>query len=212
MQRIAHHELCVTNGAVSALRDGQLAIDTPSSRAVIRNAAETNSDQVAEIKFRYLGPSRTNKPLASGELRRQIGLKLRAADSCNLVYVMWRIAPEARIVVSVKSNAGLHSHAQCGVHGYETLQPQMHVAPAPIQPGEVRTLHAELRGAALTVVADGKVVWQGVLAEKPPSGPMGFRTDNGRFVLEHFAAGPVTRLHQPQAAPAPGRCAMSAGD
>jgi hypothetical protein len=212
VHRVGHHELCVTNGMVSALRGGQFAIETPSSRAVVRNAAATNADQIAEIRFRYLGPGWTSRPLASGELRRQIGLKLRAADSCNLVYAMWRIAPQARIVVSVKSNAGMHSHAQCGAHGYRSIEPQVRFDPPPIRPGEVRTLRAELHGAALTVSADGKVVWQGMLAEKPPAGPMGFRSDNGRFVIEHFAAGPMTRLHQPPTAPGGAHCALSAGD
>jgi len=187
LQRISRDELQVTNGAVTALRGGALAIDTPSSRAVVHNTPESAVGQAAEIRFRYLGPSKTGKPLASGELRRQIGLKLRAADSCNVVYVMWHIAPDSRIAVSVKRNAG-HSHAQCGAHGYQPVAPQRQSAPQPIHPGEVRTLRAELRGRSLSVMADGKLVWQGLLASEPPAGPMGFRTDNARFVLDYFAS------------------------
>src|SRR5258708_2670910 len=77
LQRVDRNELCVTNGSVSALPGGRLAIATLSSRAVVRAATETGADQAAEIRFRYLGPTQTSKPLASGELRRQIGLKLR---------------------------------------------------------------------------------------------------------------------------------------
>ncbi len=91
---ISLDDLHVTNGVVTALRNGALAIDTPSSRAVVRTAPVSGADQAAEIRFRYVGPSKADKPLASGELRRQIGLKLRAADSCNVVYVMWHIAPD----------------------------------------------------------------------------------------------------------------------
>ena len=188
--RISRDELRVTNGTVGALRDGKLTIDTPSSRAVIRHASVGAADQAAEIRFRYLGPSKANKPLASGELRRQIGLKLRAADSCNVVYVMWHIAPDTRIAVSVKRNA-THSHAQCGVHGYETIAPQRQVATRPIRPDEVHVLRAELRGRALVVIADGKLAWRGVVAGQLPAGPPGFRTDNARFVLEYFASGAV---------------------
>src|SRR5258708_3635120 len=72
LQRIDRNNLCVTNGSVSALSSGWLAIDTPSSRAVVRADAGHTADQVAEIHFRYLGPTQTSKPLASGELRRQI--------------------------------------------------------------------------------------------------------------------------------------------
>lgn len=192
LRRISRGELWVTNGAVTELRHGGLGIETPSSRAVIREAP-SGLDQAAEIRFRYLGPSKTDKPLASGELRRQIGLKLRAADSCNVVYVMWHIAPDTGIVVSVKHNAG-HSHAVCGALGYETVTPRMHAALRPIRSGEIRRLYAELRGRVLAVFADGKLVWQGVLPEEPPAGPPGFRTDNGRFVLEYFAKVPRAQL------------------
>jgi hypothetical protein len=186
LQRINRDELQVTNGAMTALHDGALAIDTPSSRAVVRGAPDGAGGQAAEIRFRYLGPSKANKPLASGELRRQIGLKLRAADSCNVVYVMWHIAPDRRIAVSVKRNA-VHRHAQCGVHGYETIAPQWQSAPRPIRMGKLRTLRAELRGRLLTVTADGRLAWQGTLAGRLPIGPPGLRTDNARFVLEYFA-------------------------
>lgn len=186
LRRVTLDDLRLTNGAVVVMPDGELAIDTPSSRGVVRNVPTSSVDQAAEIRFRYLGPSKADKPLASGELRRQIGLKLRAADSCNVIYVMWHIAPDARIAVSVKRNA-THSHAQCGVHGYETIAPDKQSTPGPIREGEVRTLRAELRGRTLTVRVDGKRVWQGVLASEPPAGPPGFRTDNARFVLEYFA-------------------------
>jgi hypothetical protein len=185
LHRMRREDLRVTNGAVVALREGGLEIDTPSSRAVVRTARSGAGDQAAQIRFRYLGPSKADKPLASGELRRQIGLKLRAADSCNVIYVMWHIAPDTGIAVSAKRNAA-HSHAQCGVQGYETIAPQRQAALRPIQPGEVRTLRAELRGRTLTVLADGKLVWQGIIAGELPAGPPGFRTDNARFRLEYF--------------------------
>src|SRR6516165_1123073 len=109
LQRIGREALCVTNGAVSVLPDGQLAIDTPSSRAVVRVATA----QTAEVRFRYVGPTPSAKPLASGELRRQIGLKLRAQDTCNLLYATWHIEPDAVVAVSIKRNAGKHTHEQC---------------------------------------------------------------------------------------------------
>ena len=48
LQRIDRNDLCVTNGAVSTLPGGRLAIDTPRSRAVVRAAVENTADQVAE--------------------------------------------------------------------------------------------------------------------------------------------------------------------
>jgi hypothetical protein len=186
LQRIDRDDLCVTNGLVSALPSGRLSIKTPSSRAVVRAATVNTAHQVAEIRFRYLGPTEASKPLASGELRRQIGLKLRAEDSCNLIYAMWHIEPDARVAVSIKRNAGMHTHRQCHAGGYVNFKTQPRVDLPPIRPGEAHTLRAELHGYDLTVVADGKVVWQGTLADSPPSlnGLPGFRTDNARFEFE----------------------------
>jgi hypothetical protein len=195
--RVDRGKLCVTNGVISALADGRLAIDTPSSRAVVR----AGPAQSAEIRFRYLGPSASAKPLASGELRRQIGVKLRAQDTCNLLYAMWHIEPDSRIAVSVKRNAGKHTHEECGAGGYLNIKPRTSLALPRIQPGESHTLRAELHGTDLTLVADGRTVWEGsvgnVIAEF--NGPVGLRTDNARFELQYYA-GPVDPLAQSSSA------------
>jgi len=185
--RIDRSDLCVTNGTVSAERDGKLAVNTPSSRAVLRFASQS----AAEIRFRYLGATEGSKPLASGELRRQIGLKLRAEDSCNLLYAMWHIEPDSKIAVSVKRNPGQHTHAQCDAHGYMNIRPRRGVALSAIRPGESHTLRAELHGTDLRVIADGLEVWKGSVGEtiKEFDGPVGFRTDNARFVFDYFARG-----------------------
>jgi len=188
LQRISREQLCVTNGIVSSLSDGRLAIDTPSSRAVVRVV----TDQTAEVRFRYLGPTKASKPLASGELRRQIGLKLRAQDSCNLVYAMWHIEPDSKFAVSIKRNPDKHTHAECHAGGYLTVKPRSSVDLPRVQPGESHWLRAALRGDDLTLVADGRVVWQGTLGSQMATfdGPVGFRTDNARFEFEYYAGNP----------------------
>ncbi len=77
-----------------------------------------------EVHFTYLGSTGNEARLGSGELRRQFGLKLRAQDACNLVYAMWRIEPESKLVVSIKSNPGQHTSAECGNRGYRNIKPQ----------------------------------------------------------------------------------------
>jgi hypothetical protein len=192
LQPIARDDLCVTNGAVSALPGDRLGIDTPSSRAVLGAGRAVASDQVAEIRFRYLGPSAASKPLASGELRRQIGLKLRAADTCNLIYAMWHIEPDAAVAVSIKRNPGMHRHEQCHAGGYINLKRQKASTLAPIRAGEAHILRAELHGNDLKVTADGNLAWQGALRDAASSlvGPAGFRTDNARFELGFYADAP----------------------
>jgi hypothetical protein len=186
LQPITREQFCVTNGAVLAREDEWLSIETASSRAVVPGATEPR----AEIRFRYLGPSGTSKPLASGELRRQIGLKLKAVDGCNLIYAMWHIEPDFALAVSVKRNPGMQTHAQCGARGYVSLKAEKMKSLRRPQAGEVHTLRAELRGDRLTLIADGVVAWEGSagpgVAEL--AGPVGLRTDNARFEIQFLAA------------------------
>jgi len=215
LQRMDRSDLCVTNGTVSVRSGGRLAIDAPSSRAVLRAGTKHTVDQVAEIRFRYLGPTQSSKPLASGELRRQIGLKLRAEDTCNLIYAMWHIKPDTAIAVSVKRNAGMHTHEQCGAGGYVNVKAQRRIDLPPIRPGGAHTLRAELHGTNLTVTADAKVAWQGSLGSEALAlaGPTGFRTDNARFEFQYYAHRSANAGSPEQhARPDLDRCVMSAGD
>ena len=144
--------------------------------------------RTVEARLRYLGPTKEVKRLASGELRRQLGFKLRAANTCNVVYVMWHIEPDSRLAVSVKSNPGMTTHVQCDAHGYLNLKPA-HQSPVPIlRPGEWHRLRARLAGEELDVSLDGHAVWQGSLGAEGMAfdGPVGLRSDNGRFELELF--------------------------
>ena len=107
---------------------------------------------VAQVRFTYLGSTPNEAPLASGEMRRQFGLKLRAQDACNLVYAMWRIEPESKLVVSVKNNPGEHTSAQCGNRGYQNIKP-LRSSPLPsLHSGDTHTLRAEMNGAELRVL------------------------------------------------------------
>ncbi len=185
LERIDRSHLCVTNGIITTQSGGLLSIETPSSRAVVPDTVV----QTAEIRFQYRGPTASAKPLASGEMRRQIGLKLRAQDNCNLLYAMWHIEPDSRLAVLVKRNPGMQTHAQCGASGYLSIKPLQSIVLGKIQPGARHTLRAELRGDRLTLVADGIAAWEGQVSTSGLDfdGPVGLRTDNGRFELEYFA-------------------------
>lgn len=186
--RLAAPDLDVTLGRIDARADGRLAVDVAKMRAVSRRPGAP----VAELRFSYLGPTQGRSALASGELREQLGLKLRAQDGCNLVYVMWRIAPRPGLVVQVKQNAGAHVHAECGTEGYRTVRP-LRSSPVPaLKPGEAHTLRAELAGEQLRVHVDGRPVWEGALGPQVLAfdGPVGLRSDNARFTLELLAAEP----------------------
>jgi hypothetical protein len=188
LRAVPREQLCITNGVITTNGDGALLVDSAEMRAVVASGAA----RTVEARLRYLGPTKEVKRLASGELRRQFGLKLRAANTCNVVYVMWHIEPDLRIAASVKSNPGMTAHAQCDAHGYRNLKPSQQ-SPVPVlRPQEWHRLRASLAGEALTVSVDGTTVWQGKIGAEGLSfdGPVGMRSDNGRFEVELFQSAP----------------------
>jgi hypothetical protein len=184
--RLSRPMLCVTEGRIEALSGDRLAVSAPKMRAVVM----ASTAQAIEARVTYLGQTTPVSRLQSGELREQFGLKLRAQDSCNLIYVMWRIAPQPGLVVSVKRNPGLASSRQCGNAGYRTVKPRR-AAPLPaLRPGATHRLAAALVGSELRVRIDGAPAWEGDLAplDLSAESPVGLRSDNARLELEVFAA------------------------
>ncbi len=163
--------MCVTHGAMH---------DQHVEEASMRAVARGSQGDAGTLEFTYEGPTAKVSHLGSGEVREQLGLKLRAEDGCNLVYVMWRFSPKPEVVVQVKRNPGAHTHEECGTNGYERVKPSHHAKVQRAEPGSSHTLSASIEGDELTATVDGRVVWQGTL---PPSardlhGPIGVRTDN----------------------------------
>jgi len=142
--------LCVTEGQVRPVEGGRLEVADPAMRAV---AMDTGGD-AGELEFTYEGPSQGDAPLANGELRRQIGLKLRAADTCN-------------------------------DGGYERIKAARSEQVPDVREGETHKLRAVMSGDTLRVFADERLAWEGTLSQDALGfdGPVGIRTDNGRFVF-----------------------------
>jgi hypothetical protein len=179
---VSKANLCVTEGTIDALAGNRLAVNVSKMRAYVN----ANTAPEAEARFTYLGATPNEAPLASGEMRRQFGLKLRAQDACNLVYAMWRIEPESKLVVSVKSNPQENSSAQCGNRGYQNIKPR-HSSPVPaLEPGTTHTLRAQMNGEEMQVFADNSLVWEGPVGPEALrfDGPAGIRSDNARLQIE----------------------------
>jgi len=182
---VPRSHLCVTQGALETLPDGRMSVGAAKMRAVLA----TPGRQAIEARFTYIGATAETAPLRSGAVRRQFGLKLRAADGCNVIYAMWRFAPQPSLTVSVKSNPGLHESRACGTSGYRTVEPQrLAQVEAPLI-GTTHGLAAALNGDALRVFIDGRPVWEGRLGAEAlaADGPVGIRSDNARLELELFA-------------------------
>lgn len=179
---IARDALCVTKGA--AALGGK--VTEPTVRAVARGT----SGDAAAMTFTFRGDSDKVRALASGQERRQLGLKLRAQNGCNLVYVMWRLDPKPKLDISIKYNPGKSTHKQCGADGYTKIKPT-HAAPVPdLAVGGTHTLRAAIAGDELVAWIDDKIAWRGVLPDtaRALAGPAGLRSDNLAFDLVSFSA------------------------
>ncbi len=186
---VSKANLCVTEGTIQEFPGQGLSVNVPKMRAYVN----TYTQPVAEARFSYLGPTRNEAPLASGEMRRQFGLKLRAQDACNLVYAMWRIEPEPKLVVSVKSNPGQHTSAQCGNRGYQNIKPRRSSPLPALDSGGTHILRAEMKGADMQVFADNFVVWEGSVGPDALNfdGPVGIRSDNARLQIDLLTGPPL---------------------
>lgn len=199
-RRARREELCFTEGDAAGEAE-QLRISEAKVRAVF---PDSDGDS-ASVAFRYHGPTREMAALRSGAQRRQLGLKLRARDGCNLLYVMWRIEPKSELVVSFKSNPGEQTHSECGNEGYVNLRPSERGALPELKPESEHELAAALDGAVLSVRLDGEVVWRGAVPNEALAlrGPAGFRSDNVDWSLREFRGVPgaqrfaVQRCHAP---------------
>jgi hypothetical protein len=183
---VSRANLCVTEGAIEKLPGGRFSVAVPKMRAYL-NAA---TPQVAELRFTYFGPTGNEVRLGSGELRRQFGLKMHAQDACNLIYAMWRIEPESKLVVSVKSNPGQSTSGECGNRGYRNIKPLLSEPVPALRPGSSHDLRAEMHGEQLEVLADNALIWEGSVGGEAASltGRVGMRSDNAHLEFELRAA------------------------
>jgi hypothetical protein len=188
---IGKAELEVTEGQIArAGRNAMLRTNDPGMRATERDGGRHHTG--ARLWFRYLGESVITEPLGSGAIRRQIGVKLRSADPCNLIYVMWHQYPDNVIEVSVKRNPGQTTSAQCGNRGYTEL------AEITLGPGDgtddhsphvlaVRTRRTDTGAIAIRVFKDGALLRRVRLSPGLAAGlkgPIGVRSDNGDYFFQ----------------------------
>jgi len=174
--------LCVTKGAAAV----GARVTVPAMRAIARGS----SGEAAALRFTYRGDTEDTRALASGQLRRQLGLKLRAMNGCNLIYVMWRLDPKPKLDVSIKLNPGMKTHKECGAEGYTKVHGR-DAAPVPaLEVGATHVLRAEIAGDELVAWIDDRLAWRGELpaAAHDLSGPAGMRSDNLAFDLVAFEA------------------------
>jgi hypothetical protein len=185
LQPIARADLTVTEGSVET-SNGRFLIDVPEMRAVLR----APTTQSIEVHFAYLGPTEYTETLGNGEVRRQFGVKLRAQNACNVLYVMWWAAPTQTLAVSMKHNPGMQSSSQCQDGGYVSLQPARWTRSPELQSGSSHILRADLNNQDLHVRIDGELMWEGPV---PPAalsfdGPVGLRSDNVRVIFDALVA------------------------
>jgi hypothetical protein len=176
----------VPDGKIEKAAGNRLMVSTKEMRATLKHRTQ----QDVKVRFTYLGPTAEVSRLGNGEVRSQFGIKLRAQDTCNIVYIMWHFAPEQKIAVSVKRNPGQRTHEECLDNGYiNNIQPRVSASPPPVHVDQPHVLGASMKGSYLSVTADSRVVWQGDLDRVALEfdGPVGLRSDNAHVVFDFQA-------------------------
>lgn len=193
-------DLCVSLGALQRPPEGGLWVNRD---AQLRATLPASGGNQASISFRYLGRTAQEVLLGSGSQRWQLGLKLRAADTCNVVYVMWRFGTPSSVVASVKDNPGQHLHAECENRGYRNLLPLWSLPVREPELASVHELSARIVADVLEVSIDARPVLRAALdgGSVPERGPSGLRSDNVSFELIRFdadvLAAPASGLRAP---------------
>lgn len=175
----------VTDGKIQAAKGHRLSVSTKEMRATLKFTTE----QTATVKFTYLGPTKEVSRQRSGEVRSQFGIKLRAQNDCNVIYVMWRFAPDQKIAVSIQRNPRKRTHAECFDRGYiNNLKPRLSDSPPPVEPNQPHVFTVAMSDSDLSVTADNRLVWWGDLGPLALAlrGPVGLRSDNARLLFDFF--------------------------
>jgi hypothetical protein len=176
----------VPDGRIEQAAGDRLMVSTKEMRATLKFPTQQN----VTVTFTYFGPTKEVSRLGNGEVRSQFGIKLRAQDTCNIVYIMWHFSPDQKIAVSVKRNPGQRTHEDCLDNGYiNNIKPRVSALPQPVRPDQPHTLSASMSGSNLTVKADNRVAWEGDLGPVAVEfdGPVGLRSDNAHVVFDFLA-------------------------
>ena len=177
----------VPDGRIEKAAGDRLMVSTKEMRATLKFPTQQN----VTVKFTYLGPTKEVSRLGNGEVRSQFGIKLRAQDTCNIVYVMWHFSPDQKIAVSVKRNPGQRTHEDCLDNGYiNNIKPRVSALPQPVSPDQPHTLSASMSDSNLTVKVDNSVAWEGDLGPVALEfdGPVGLRSDNAHVVFDFLVS------------------------
>lgn len=180
LSTVTEVELCTTLGQLRT--EGKpWRVQSPKFRATVKGSGGRH----ASLGFRFLGETEQRSRLKSGAEHAQLGLKLLARDTCNVLYVMWRHSPRPELVVSLKRNPAQREHSGCENRGYVRLRPESSWPVPRLEPGQVHQLRADVVARTLRVHVDEHLVWEGKLSDSALElrGNAGVRSDNVRFEL-----------------------------
>jgi hypothetical protein len=117
---------------------------------------------------------------------------------------MWRVEPQSKLAVSVKSNPGATASAQCGNRGYQNIKPGRSTPVPRLNSGQAHTLRAAIHADQLSAFVDNTLVWQGHLGviAAAMKGPAGVRSDNARLGFELSVEGTASSTEPAPPCPA----------
>lgn len=188
-QSVSKDVIDITLGDLTTKSDGRLNVNVPKFRAHLHQ----KYPPTAKLSLRYLGETSILAPLSSGRVVGQIGLKLINKNTCNVLYVMWRIMPVEELYLAVKHNPDDTTHKECGANGYHGLS-YTKLSPFGIsaKDGKTHELYATFsaKKQTVSVYIDDKLIEKKRIDSKllaGLTGTIGLRSDNAnvdfRFLL-----------------------------
>lgn len=164
---------CAVEDGTTTACGSQVSTAAPEMRCVF-----TRSNDQVYLFFIYSGDTATLAHLGDGSVRRQIGLKVIAQNTCNVLYVMWWT--DGTIQASMKINPNMSTHAQCADGGYSVIG--SYSGPPLVVSTSVHMLHVRILRATkqLVIQTDNGSAHTFVLPDPALQliGPTGLRTDN----------------------------------
>lgn len=167
--------MVVTNGIISKNSVNSVNIASPTSRIDF----PSSDGESIDITTVYWGSTEETSALASGIVVHQYGVKLRSANTCNVVYIMHNFSNAPTVSISVKQNDGMSTHKECGAGGYKQIATIS--VPKTIVGQQIR-MKAYFLEDTLHYMENNTLLWSGKVSFNKKC-ISGFRSDNVKVNL-----------------------------
>lgn len=167
------------------------------NKPIVRCCSKKGESERVFLEVKYNGKTRKKKPLKSGIIERQVCLKLKSPNTCNVLYICWNGVDigEEFINIQTKRNASILKRkcrglGKCDGEGYDQPIATIQLQNKTLLDQKFHTLSAQIVKSEkrLIVCVDNAIVYRG-LFDLPIelNGTSGIRSQNGKFLCRFYS-------------------------